>query len=315
MGRAFFASTSGIDPAQRIEFWNSGSSRIGGVQTEAMSDAFDAQITFRRLDCLSVFHLTSTPHQVTMNALDAGNGRMLRLRYQQTGNSLVFQGQRSIKLRPGDWMIFNPHQPHAAVNKGNVSHLWLQIPCDSLTTEEVATALSMQPYLPMERKMGGALRECLDHAVETPGEISSQAELDLARTMTGMLRGALRQLPQGPVHSTSREATARRAREYIDRHLHDPDLSVEQVARALGCTPRYVHKAFEGSESVSRYIWNRRLDMCRNRLERRPTEAPTLTALAFDFGFNSSSHFSRSFRERFGTSPSSFLASVQQAHS
>lgn len=312
MGRAYSASTSAIHPSERIEFWNAGSDRIGGVRAETMSDVFDAEVSFRKLDELSLYRLASTPHRVTMNVLEPAGGKRLRLRYQQSGRSLVFQGQRGIEINSGQWMVVDPHLSHAAVNHGDVSHLWLEVPFSSLSEAELVTALSGDAILPMDRSLAGDLLECMHHTVDAPGEFAPEVAKQLAGEMTGMFRKALRQLPGLPAPLSAREETARRAREFVDRNLCDPDLSVMQIARELGCTPRYIHKAFEGSETVSRYIWNRRLDMCRNQLEKHPLKSQTLTDVAFDYGFNSSSHFSRSFRERFGTTPSLFLATVQR---
>ncbi len=312
MGKAYFASTDAIDPADRIEYWNSGSSMIGGVKAEAMSDLFDAEVAFRRLEDLTVGSVTTSPHRVSLFPSQR-RASLLRLRYQQSGTSILFEGHRSFTLRPGEWMLVDPHAPQTSVNKGDVSSIWLDVPCASLPQAQVAAVLAGNPRLAVGDKLGADLVELTRYLVGEAGDLSVEAERDVSCRLTKLFRQALGQASQSPAQLTSREDIARRARDYVDRHLQDPDLSVESIARELGCTPRYVHKAFEGSESICRYIWNRRLDMCRDRLEMLPMASKTLTALAFDYGFNSSSHFSRSFRERFGTSPSAFLASVQRA--
>ncbi|MEO5706302.1 MAG: helix-turn-helix domain-containing protein [Alteraurantiacibacter sp.] len=312
MGEAFSASTSGVAPGERIAFWNAGSSRIGGVQAVALSDVFDAEVTIRRFEQLCVYRLESTPHRVTTNAARAGGERMLRLRYQQSGSSLIVQGQRSFRLNTGDWMMSDPHQPHIAINEGAAAHLWLQVPCDSLTASEMRTVGRVSQRLAIGGTVAEELSEAMRLAVDAAEAPAPGGERDLANRMTQLVRQALRGLSGAAPCGSGREEVARRARAYIDRHLQDPDLSVERIAAVLGCTSRYLHKIFEGSESVSRYIWSRRLELCRCRLEEQPENAQTLTALAFDYGFNSSSHFSRSFRDRFGTTPSAYLAAMQR---
>ena len=312
MGRAIFATTSDLDPAARIDFWNKGSSRIGGVHAMQLSDVFDAHITFRQLDTLSIYRLSSTPHRVEAKALGYDQGRMLRLRYQRTGNSRIVQGNRSLEVGAGDWLIIDPHLPHAAINRGCAEHLWLTLPCDRLTAAEVETATALANKLPMSSRTSGMLREVLCHAIDVPGSVSRSNAQELSNQITRVFRQALQEVPHGVSEPSVRAETARRARAYIVEHLHDPELSVDRIANALGCTPRYVHKVFEGSESVSRYIWNQRLEVCRRNLERQGGQPQTLTSLAFDYGFNSSSHFSRSFRERFGTSPSAYQADMRR---
>jgi AraC family transcriptional regulator, positive regulator of tynA and feaB len=55
--------------------------------------------------------------------------------------------------------------------------------------------------------------------------------------------------------------------------------------------------------TVSDYIWQTRLQHCRQELETQPGK--TVTDVAFSWGFSSSSHFSRVFRKYFGIVPSS----------
>jgi len=100
------------------------------------------------------------------------------------------------------------------------------------------------------------------------------------------------------------EAMYVRAQAFIREHLRDPDLCIDQISAALGCTKRYLHMLFsERGMTVSDYIWRARLQHCRQELEAHG--AKTITDVAFSWGFSSSSHFSRVFRKYFGVVPSS----------
>jgi AraC-like DNA-binding protein len=86
--------------------------------------------------------------------------------------------------------------------------------------------------------------------------------------------------------------------------LRDPDLSIDQISITLGCTKRYLHMLFsDRGMTVSDYIWRARLLNCRQELEKQGGK--TITDVAFSWGFSSSSHFSRVFRNYFGIAPSS----------
>src|SRR6202790_4207947 len=87
-------------------------------------------------------------------------------------------------------------------------------------------------------------------------------------------------------------------------HLRDPDLSIDQISAELGCTKRYLHMLFsDRGMTVSDHIWQARLQNCRQELEAQGGK--TITDVAFSWGFSSSSHFSRVFRNNFGIAPSS----------
>lgn len=107
-----------------------------------------------------------------------------------------------------------------------------------------------------------------------------------------------------PVSQTMRATLRERAKTYIGRHVRDADLSVEKIAAGLNCSKRYLHLVFNaGDETVSEYIWRQRLEGCRAELS-NPAFRMTLTEMAYAWGFNSSAHFSRAFKERFGVAPS-----------
>ena len=89
------------------------------------------------------------------------------------------------------------------------------------------------------------------------------------------------------------------AQAFIHDHLRDPDLSIDQISVALGCSKRYLHMLFsDRGLTVSEYIWRARLLNCRQDLETQCNK--TITDVAFSWGFSSSSHFSRVFRKYFG---------------
>jgi AraC family transcriptional regulator, positive regulator of tynA and feaB len=99
------------------------------------------------------------------------------------------------------------------------------------------------------------------------------------------------------------EAMYIRAQAFIREHLRDPDLCIDQISAALGCSKRYLHILFsERGMTVSDYIWRARLQHCRQELETHAGK--TITDVAFSWGFSSSSHFSRVFQKCYGVVPS-----------
>ncbi len=76
------------------------------------------------------------------------------------------------------------------------------------------------------------------------------------------------------------------------------------VAAGVGLSPRYINDLFrdEGT-SLMRHVWRRRLENCRKDLANPAHAGQRLTEIAFHWGFNDLSHFSRAFRQRFGCSP------------
>lgn len=90
----------------------------------------------------------------------------------------------------------------------------------------------------------------------------------------------------------------------IKSHLGDGGLSVAEVARREGLSPRYVQKLFETTRfTFSSFVREQRL-MHAHRLLSDPEVAHgRIAAIAFDVGFGDLSYFNRAFRQRYGTTP------------
>ncbi|MER8222552.1 helix-turn-helix domain-containing protein [Streptomyces sp. NPDC094143] len=100
-----------------------------------------------------------------------------------------------------------------------------------------------------------------------------------------------------------------RIRAYIDRRLMEPDLSPGSIARAHHISVRYLHKLFRNDGiTVGQWVRQRRLDSCRRELSRTRSRGVTVAAVANRWGFSSPAHFSRTFREAYGMTPSQWQA-------
>lgn len=144
------------------------------------------------------------------------------------------------------------------------------------------------------------VRSALD---ERPSRAAHEAEL--AGTILSLLDLSLPDRAPQPAPPTPAETLRLRVKTYIRLHLRDPDLTIERIAGALACSKRYLHMCFaDEGLSITEFIWIERLDQCRRELEEDTPSGRTITEVAFSWGFNSSSHFSRLFKKRFGAPPS-----------
>lgn len=132
---------------------------------------------------------------------------------------------------------------------------------------------------------------------------SSRTSLD--RAVTGMVWAALREQLETPAALGHQQRQCARIKRYIESQLDDPELSVNSIAHGCGMSVRSIHRAFasDPAGSASNYIWLRRLNHCAATL-RDPGQAQRpITEVCFSWGFKSTSHFSRLFKERFGVPP------------
>jgi AraC-like DNA-binding protein len=154
------------------------------------------------------------------------------------------------------------------------------------------------PMLAMPAALARAFVGVLVGVIGGPQRCRASTAAVLEDAIIGMaealLMEALGELPPAPVGSLGD-----RARLYIDANLTDPRIGPDEVAAALGVSPRALHLSFEQDElSVARYIQHRRLVEVDRALESGSLES--VAVLARRFGFSTPDRLSRSFRAEYG---------------
>ncbi|WP_411818092.1 acetamidase/formamidase family protein [Hyphococcus sp. DH-69] len=156
---------------------------------------------------------------------------------------------------------------------------------------------------PIGRMMAGLLDSVAETIVDLTDDHIRPVETALPSFMSATL------MHNAPVKERGGTAGAKAAlleRIYhsIEMRLGDPELNADMISKEHGLSTRYLQKLFEAAgDSVSQYIKNRRLERCRLDL-RSPLHAQrSISEILFQWGFNDSATFSRSFREKYGMSP------------
>jgi AraC-like DNA-binding protein len=230
---------------------------------------------------------------------------------QLEGEGVVRQDGREALLLAGDFSLCDGTRHYEVGCPPGSRMLMLAIPTAKLRRHvacpESLAAVPMRGRSGVGGLISGLLRsywlECRDSLEGESAEQTAVAVLDL-------LGAAYAQVPRTHAEHSSR-GTAHRIRiiNYIHAHLYDPDLTPAQIARACRITTRYLHYLFsDGEETVARYILARRLEASSQALLADSQRGRTVTAIAFDHGFNSATHFGRVFRAQFGMTPREYRA-------
>ncbi|MCE6994814.1 AraC family transcriptional regulator [Saccharothrix sp. S26] len=101
-------------------------------------------------------------------------------------------------------------------------------------------------------------------------------------------------------------ARRREALDYMREHLADPTLSADRVAEALFISRRRLYQLFDDGQGVSERIRGLRIDRAKALLADPAKAARGIGEIAKDCGFVSAAHFSRTFRQVVGQTPSEF---------
>jgi AraC-like DNA-binding protein len=100
----------------------------------------------------------------------------------------------------------------------------------------------------------------------------------------------------------------------IAEHIGDTNLSIGGIAVRQRVTPRYIQMLFEAEGATfSEFVLNKRLQLAHRMLtDPRFADRPIIS-VALDSGFQDLSYFNRTFRRRFGETPSGVRANERPA--
>jgi AraC-like DNA-binding protein len=228
------------------------------------------------------------------------------LHLQMEGESVHRQGGREALLRAGDFTLCDDTRDHEIALEGPNRRLMLGIP-DATLRRHMACPEALVA-IPMAAASGVCAllsRFLTDFWIQYRNGLDPSACARVIPAILELLAGAYADLPRSRSDRSSL-ATAHRIRiiNFIEAHLNDPELTPTRIADACKMTTRYLHHLFcDQDETVARYILRRRLEACSRALLSASQRGRTVTAIAFDYGFNSPTHFGRVFRSKFGATP------------
>lgn len=221
----------------------------------------------------------------------------------------VVTKHRTVILQPGDFTLADSSLATTLTTEQPYTTIGLTIPSSVLRT-----------YIPEPDKVVGArfcgktgLSKIVSYMLLAMWEYAESGELvDIGNKLTTNLLGIVSVCCQIHGHKTDEqevnaEAKLDKIKKLINSGLDNPELCVGELAREFGVSPRYIQRLFaEEDYTVSRYIRRQRLEGCRRQLADPAWLNHSITEIAFSWGFNSSAHFARVFKQQYGISAREF---------
>lgn len=314
-------STSALPPEARAPYWASTTaSFFGDLRTESPligSRAFDASLTAYQMGEIQVIRVAGPEHRVWRQAdrAESAVSDSYKLILQVRGCGLLEQGENTIALNPGEWSIYDPRLTYSITNRQPMEVLVLLIPRHPLRhfrLGEVQRPLNGRPELDSMQALFSEYLHSLARQLPTLPDASGSTFAD---TTLGLLVSTLAtRQAEKDLQKGNPDVMRMRVKQFIANNLVDPDLSIDGIAHEMNCSKRYLHKLFEDDGmTLDRYIWNARLERCRDALAGHRERQGGISRIAFSWGFNSNAHFCRMFKSRFGVSPRQFQSTAQAA--
>lgn len=223
--------------------------------------------------------------------------------YTSNRRHVVSTHDSTLVLAPGDVTVADSATAVTMTTREPYTTIGLTVPADLLST-----------YVPEPNKLVGARFSCktgiskvISYLLLTMWEYADSDDFDevgaeLANNLLALLSTYFH-MNSHPPAAPEADAMAKQEmiKRVIDQNLQKPDLCVGDLAKRFGLSVRYIQRLFSEEDcTVSRYIRRQRLEGCRRQLGDPAWLHRSITEIAFNWGFNSSAHFSRAFKEQYG---------------
>jgi AraC family transcriptional activator of tynA and feaB len=307
--------TQDIKENRQLEYWNEVICKeFTQLQCETQNtSAYRGELTTWDLNSVQMSKVCAEPSGVyhSRSLVSKSPEDLYLMHVQIEGESTNTQAGREAHLKPGDFTICSSTSPYALIFDKPIEMLVVRIPTSLMNQHFSATAEEiLARRISGEDQLGSVIYSLLMRLWLNKDNIDIPSQnANICNSILSLLAVQLDMItPKGVIAESSvRAAHVQRIKMHIERHLSNPELSPSSVAHANGVSPRYLRLLFE-TEGVtcSRYIANRRLEEIARDLSNPMSHRTKITQIAYRWGFNNPSHFSRVFREHFGSSAQNF---------
>lgn len=306
-------TTDALPERQRLSVWREQFGRtLVHVEIEPLSgEAIRAEATLRALPGLRTLSFKgSAMRLIRTQALAAAGDNSVGLIVNRDPAAAISHRNRELTLAYGDACAVLADEP--GVFSGR-SHLGLVFPRAPLVARVRNIADIAARRIPGETD---ALRLLTNYLRALPEKLTLDSP-KLQRTVISHIYdlATLVICPDRAGDENSRSATAAARLElalsFIRRHFEKPGLTVSAAARDQNISPRYLQRLIETTASTfSAHVNELRLQQARVLLTDPRYRDNRISDIALRAGFSDIAHFNRSFRRRFGDTPSGVRARI-----
>ena len=304
-------STDGIEPSRRYAAWQGAICDVYvhvDVESEKRSD-YQGFIREAHFGAVTMTDVLLSEQRISRRERHIAklDKDCYYVEFVQHGKINVLQSGECLHSNSGVGAIFSASEAYDLECIGKVRSLYLEIPRAEFAERFRKDRIPVARTMATGRGLGRIAAEFCSMLASEGASLDEQVRARLGDELMDVLALALDMGDRDDLSAdrTVQQVRLRSVKAWIEEHLADPDLSLEKVARSNGISLRHLHYLFRLTDmSVSEWIWDRRLQRCYDLLMRTEPRPLSVTEVAYQWGFSSSSHFSTAFRRKFGMSPS-----------
>lgn len=304
-------STARVRPEERLSRWEEYNEReLFGLRASTLSQqgllATQTNLDLSRLRFTEIVGndhvIERTPRNIQQKPVDA-----IMLCLLLEGDAFFYHSDGCETLTAGDAVIYDTERPFMYGFSSAMRQVILELPRTLFEGRLVSDSAFRPRVLRLTDSAAAsnhartAARTVLRTLHSPPADDAGLEEsvLDLFGLITGQASGA----------STTGYLLA--AKDFVRRHVREPDLSTGRIARSIGLSERHLARVFADDDTtVAKYVMGTRLTGARELLVDPAAASVPVAELAAAVGFVSAAHFARAFKQHFGCTPSDVRASA-----
>jgi AraC-like DNA-binding protein len=230
-----------------------------------------------------------------------------------SGTSLFHRRDRQVVLSGGDAVLMSARDaPFTVTSRALVRIAGIRVPRSALASLLPGIDDAVMRRIPADATALRLLRKYLGVVVDDDILSDSVSQ----RVVTGHLHDLIAMAlgSEGASQKLAETTTVRAVRlaavkAYVLANLHDAELGVAKVAACNSMSERYLHKLFQSEHlTYSEFVLGQRLARAYGLLRNPLYFHCKISVIAFELGFNDLSYFNRTFRRRYGATPSDVRA-------
>lgn len=305
-----FFSTRHLPPKERGEWWREVICRqyasidiVSKITSDFHSETRIFALPSLQLSVInsSAITIKKQPRDTVFKSQDAYFAVLLL-----SGRYQLEQHGRIADLQPGDITIYSATQMHQVSCPDSFSKLIFSIPRQTLISRFPLSEACTAIRIPGNTGIGAVTSNFLRNWATHIEALRTQDLAQMSEISIDLLSNTLDAIKPGHLKRSNHHTFAlSQIKLLIEQNLTHCTLDAALIAQMTGYSIRYINTLFhqEGT-SLMRHVLSRRLEHCYQDIQHGGSKNLRISDIAFHWGFNDLSHFSRVFKQRFGLSPS-----------
>ena len=274
------------------------------------SSEFDARIRGYLQPGVQLTKVETSPCVMTSKPEWApdSNPEVVALYFMEHGRAKFEQGNGSTVLNEGEFTVVCGDRPFMI--SSDVRH---RVLCIKIDRNIFSTDTALSDFCAKEISTLNPVAPLVDQAARsiwgTFPNVDSSTSFRLVRNIVDLFEAALdaHQRSSGSNRLSGREQLLRRIKSVVSSRINEEKIGVECIAQHMRLSSRYINRLFsEEGTSLGRYIADCKLSMAARMLLDPSQKNEQVATIGGQAGFANASHFSVSFKKRYGCTPGEF---------